>query len=45
MDVRLNGKPLEEIDSFKYFGLQGEVDVGCASQNDSRVYRVGTSRL
>ena len=29
MHVRLNGEPFEEVDSFKYSGLQVAADGGC----------------
>ena len=29
MHVKLNGKPLEEVDYFKYLGLQVAADGGC----------------
>ena len=29
MDARLNGKPLEEVDCFKYLDLQEAADGGC----------------
>ena len=32
MHVILNGKPLEEVDYFKYLGLQ--VAAGCGAQNE-----------
>ena len=34
MHVILNGKPLEEVDCFKYLGSQMAADGGCGTQNE-----------
>ena len=34
MDERLNGKPLVEIDCFKYLETQVAADGGCITQNE-----------
>ena len=34
MHVILNGELLEEVDCFKYLGLQVEADGGCGTQNE-----------
>ena len=34
MHVILNGEPLEEVDCFKYLGLQVAADGGCGTQNE-----------
>ena len=34
MHVILNGEPLEEVDCFKYLGLQVAADRGCGTQNE-----------
>ena len=43
MHVKLNGKPLEEVDCFKYLGSQVATDGGCESDVVHRMnegYRV-----
>ena len=34
MHVVLNGKPLEEVDRFKYLGSKVAADGGCGTQNE-----------
>ena len=43
MHVILNVEPLEEVDCFKYMGLQVAADGGCGTHNELGVYSVGST--